>query len=444
MARQMKDSGVEWIGQIPEDWDVARLCDIKSEKKFAIVDGPFGSAISTNDYREKGVPLIRISNLKNGEVSDEDMVYISEELAESVRRSCIGLSDIVFAKTGATIGKCGINRLIKYGILASSCIKISISHKYNCDYFYYIFSTDQFNQALRNTCTGTTRDTINLTPFSKLNVLLPPYCIQNRIASYLDRKCAEIDAIIAKQQQIIEKLKEYKLSVITEAVTKGFDPNVPMKDSGVEWIGKIPESWNIAPLKTCTNILPGYAFSSNDFDTEKGIALLRGINVTPNGIRWEDVVYWNKPITKQLQLFELAVGDLVVGLDRPWVSDGTRVCWVTENDLPALLLQRVCRIRAKNNIDRRWIYHWITSKSFQEALSIETTGVSVPHISTKQIGQFSVTLPPIEVQCQICDILETKCRAIDKMVSEKQKMIANFLSYKKSLIYEVVTGKKEV
>lgn len=183
MARQMKDSGVEWIGQIPEDWDVARLCDIKSEKKFAIVDGPFGSAISTNDYREKGVPLIRISNLKNGEVSDEDMVYISEELAESVRRSCIGLSDIVFAKTGATIGKCGINRLIKYGILASSCIKISISHKYNCDYFYYIFSTDQFNQALRNTCTGTTRDTINLTPFSKLNVLLPPYCIQNRIAS---------------------------------------------------------------------------------------------------------------------------------------------------------------------------------------------------------------------------------------------------------------------
>lgn len=443
MARQMKDSGVEWIGQIPEDWDVARLCDIKSEKKFAIVDGPFGSAISTNDYREKGVPLIRISNLKNGEVSDEDMVYISEELAESVRRSCIGLSDIVFAKTGATIGKCGINRLIKYGILASSCIKISISHKYNCDYFYYIFSTDQFNQALRNTCTGTTRDTINLTPFSKLNVLLPPYCIQNRIASYLDRKCAEIDAIIAKQQQIIEKLKEYKLSVITEAVTKGLDPNVPMKDGGVEWIGKIPESWNIAPLKTCTDILSGYAFSSNDFDTEKGIALLRGINVTPNGIRWEDVVYWSQPVTKQLENFELSAGDIVVGLDRPWVSEGTRVCWVAEKDLPALLLQRVCRIRAKNNIDRRWIYHWIASKSFQEALSIETTGVSVPHISTKQIGQFSITLPPIEMQCQICDILETKCRAIDQTISEKQKIIANFLGYKKSLMYEVVTGKRE-
>ena len=257
MARQMKDSGVEWIGQIPEDWDVARLCDIKSEKKFAIVDGPFGSAISTNDYREKGVPLIRISNLKNGEVSDEDMVYISEELAESVRRSCIGLSDIVFAKTGATIGKCGINRLIKYGILASSCIKISISHKYNCDYFYYIFSTDQFNQALRNTCTGTTRDTINLTPFSKLNVLLPPYCIQNRIASYLDHKCSQIDAIIARQQEVIEKLKAYKLSVISEAVTKGLDPNVPMKDSGVEWIGTRDLVWETASISRVATVVRG-------------------------------------------------------------------------------------------------------------------------------------------------------------------------------------------
>ena len=150
-----------------------------------------------------------------------------------------------------------------------------------------------------------------------------------------------------------------------------------MKDSGVEWIGEIPDFWNVVPLKTCSDILPGYAFSSDDFDTKNGTALLRGINVTPNGIRWEDVVYWNKPITEQLQVFELVAGDIVVGLDRPWVSGGTRVCWVTQKDLPALLLQRVCRIRAKENIDSRWIYHWIASKSFQEALSIETTGVSV-------------------------------------------------------------------
>lgn len=112
--------------------------------------------------------------------------------------------------------------------------------------------------------------------------------------------------------------------------------------------------------------------------------------------------------------------------------------------MPALLLQRVCRIRAKENIDSRWIYHWIASKSFQEALSIETTGVSVPHISTKQIEQFSITLPPIEVQHQICDILEATCGSIDNVVNKKQGIIDKLTEYKKSLIYEVVTGKKEV
>lgn len=267
---------------------------------------------------------------------------------------------------------------------------------------------------------------------------------QCKRADYLDRKCSQIDAIIARQQEVIEKLKAYKLSVITEAVTKGLNPDVPMKDSGVEWIGEIPDFWNIVPLKTCADILPGYAFSSDDFDIENGTALLRGINVTPNGIRWEDVVYWNNPITEQLRTFELVAGDIVVGLDRPWVSGGTRVCWVTQKDLPALLLQRVCRIRAKENIDSRWIYHWIASKSFQEALSIETTGVSVPHISTKQIGQFSITLPPIEVQHQICDTLEVKCYSVGKVIDKKQAIIDKLTQYKKSLIYEVVTGKKEV
>ncbi len=273
---------------------------------------------------------------------------------------------------------------------------------------------------------------------------IPPYNEQGRIADYLDRKCSQIDAIIARQQEVLEKLKAYKLSIITEAVTKGLNPDVPMKDSGVEWIGAIPDFWDVVPLKTCSDILPGYAFSSDDFDTENGTALLRGINVTPNGVRWEDVVYWNKPITEQLREFELVAGDIVVGLDRPWVSGGTRVCWVTQKDLPALLLQRVCQIRAKEDIDSRWIYHWIASKSFQEALSIETTGVSVPHISTKQIGQFSIALPPIEVQHQICDTLEMKCRSVDKMVDKKQAIIDKLTEYKKSLIYEVVTGKKEV
>ena len=443
MARQMKDSGVEWIGQIPEDWDVARLCDIKSEKKFAIVDGPFGSAISTNDYREKGVPLIRISNLKNGEVSDEDMVYISEELAESVRRSCIGLSDIVFAKTGATIGKCGINRLIKYGILASSCIKISISHKYNCDYFYYIFSTDQFNQALRNTCTGTTRDTINLTPFSKLNVLLPPYCIQNRVASYLDRKCAQIDAIISKQQQIIEKLKEYKLSVITEAVTKGLDPNVPMKDSGIDFIGSIPETWRICRLRNIGTLQNGISKGGEFFG--HGFPFVSYGDVYRNFSLPVQVAGLIDSSDEERRNYSVESGDIFFTRTSETIEEVgfSSVCEETIPD--ATFAGFLIRVRPfTDDLVPKFAKYYFRSNHHRYYLVKQMNLVTRASLGQDLLKSMPVLVPPKDEQISIAAYLDKKCGAIESSIEYKQRVIERLIAYKKSLIYEVVTGKKEV
>ena len=443
MARQMKDSGVEWIGQIPEDWDVARLCDIKSEKKFAIVDGPFGSAISTNDYREKGVPLIRISNLKNGEVSEEDMVYISEELAESVRRSCIGLSDIVFAKTGATIGKCGINRLIKYGILASSCIKISISHKYNCDYFYYIFSTDQFNQALRNTCTGTTRDTINLTPFSKLNVLLPPYCIQNRVASYLDRKCAQIDAIISKQQQIIEKLKEYKLSVITEAVTKGLDPNVPMKDSGIDFIGSIPETWRICRLRNIGTLQNGISKGGEFFG--HGFPFVSYGDVYRNFSLPVQVAGLIDSSDEERRNYSVESGDIFFTRTSETIEEVgfSSVCEETIPD--ATFAGFLIRVRPfTDDLVPKFAKYYFRSNHHRYYLVKQMNLVTRASLGQDLLKSMPVLVPPKDEQISIAAYLDKKCGAIESSIEYKQRVIERLTAYKKSLIYEVVTGKKEV
>ncbi len=443
MARQMKDSGVEWIGQIPEDWDVARLCDIKSEKKFAIVDGPFGSAISTNDYREKGVPLIRISNLKNGEVSEEDMVYISEELAESVRRSCIGLSDIVFAKTGATIGKCGINRLIKYGILASSCIKISISHKYNCDYFYYIFSTDQFNQALRNTCTGTTRDTINLTPFSKLNVLLPPYCIQNRVASYLDRKCAQIDAIISKQQQIIEKLKEYKLSVITEAVTKGLDPNVPMKDSGIDFIGSIPETWRICRLRNIGTLQNGISKGGEFFG--HGFPFVSYGDVYRNFSLPVQVAGLIDSSDEERRNYSVESGDIFFTRTSETIEEVgfSSVCEETIPD--ATFAGFLIRVRPfTDDLVPKFAKYYFRSNHHRYYLVKQMNLVTRASLGQDLLKSMPVLVPPKDEQISIAAYLDKKCGAIESSIEYKQRVIERLIAYKKSLIYEVVTGKKEV
>ena len=217
-----------------------------------------------------------------------------------------------------------------------------------------------------------------------------------------------------------------------------------MKDSGVEWIGEIPKEWAVSPMKHFIDILPGYAFSSDDFCIEDGIPLLRGINVGVNEIRWDETVRWNHSISKQLESFFLKENDLVVGLDRPWISDGTRVAFIAKKDLPCLLLQRVCRIRTRCNFDMRWIYYWLSGSSFKDSLSTETTGISVPHISTKQIEQFIVAFPNHLEQTQICNYLDAKCAEIDKLIVKKEQLVKELESYKKSLIYEVVTGKREV
>lgn len=431
--REMKDSGIEWIGEIPEGWKISRIKQLFSEVIDRCENGENYTLLSVSEYY--GVAP------KSERISDDDMLTHAETL--DGYKICKE-NDLVMNIMLAWKRALGVSEYT--GIVSPAYCVYRGKQNMCAKYFHYLFRTDMYANLFKQYSTGIIDSRLRLYPdkFLALKCQVPPIDMQHRIADYLDRKCSQIDSIIARQQEVIEKLKAYKLSVITEAVTKGLNPNVPMKNSGVEWIGAIPDFWDVVPLKTCSDILPGYAFSSDDFDTENGTALLRGINVTPNGVRWEDVVYWNKPITEQLRAFELVAGDIVVGLDRPWVSGGTRVCWVTQKDLPALLLQRVCRIRAKENIDSRWIYHWIASKSFQEALSIETTGVSVPHISTKQIGQFSIAFPPIEVQRQICDILEVKHYSIDTMVSKKQVIIDKLTEYKKSLIYEVVTGKKEV
>ena len=426
--REMKDSGIEWIGEIPADWTLQRGKTIFAQR---LTKGNQSEILLAATQKYGMLPQSEV----------EGVVQVKED-ADLQQFRTVHKKDFVISLRSFQGGF----EYSQYEGVCSPAYQVFYNTNPIChNYYRLLFKSDGFIQKMNSMTVGIREGkNIQYSDFANSLIPVPPINQQQRIADYLDRKCSQIDTIIARQQEVIEKLKAYKLSVITEAVTKGLNPNVPMKDSGVEWIGEIPDFWNVVPLKTCADILPGYAFSSDDFDIENGTALLRGINVTPNGIRWEDVVYWNNPITEQLRTFELVAGDIVVGLDRPWVSGGTRVCWVTQKDLPALLLQRVCRIRAKENIDSRWIYHWIASKSFQEALSIETTGVSVPHISTKQIERFSITLPPIEVQHQICDTLEVKCYSVGNVIDKKQAIIDKLTQYKKSIIYEVVTGKKEV
>lgn len=432
--REMKDSGVSWIGEIPEKWVPARLKDIKADKPYAIVDGPFGSAIATSDYRDDGIPLIRITNLNSGEVGSTDLVYITAEHAKVVERSRIYLHDIVFAKTGATIGKCAINESYDYAILASSCVKVSIHPQYDYKYFYHFFSTDQFNVALRNACIGTTRDTINLSPFSRLSVLVPPLKEQHQIAAYLDTKCAKIDAIIARQQQVIEKLKAYKLSVITETVTKGLNPHVPMKDSGIEWIGMIPAHWDILKLQAHTRMLTPMRdrpekldgdipwVRIEDYDGKYISASKEGLGVSPETVREMNLKVY--PIGSILCTSSCDLGKCAI-VTRELVSN-----------------QRFINIIPDSDTNSDYLYYLMLSNA--ERLNHLSTGTIQANLSRKAFEHLMVQFPPNSEQTEIAEYLDRKCEKIELSINKKQNLIDSLTAYKKSLIYEVVTGKREI
>ena len=425
MARAMKDSGIEWIGEIPETWKIGRIGQLYSERREKVSDVDYPPLSVTM----KGI-LPQLSTAAKTDAHDD--------------RKLVCKGDFAINSRSDRRGSCGISPYDG----SVSLINTILTPRTEMDpgFYNWLFHSTMFSDEFYKWGHGIVDDlwTTNWQDMKKISVPVPSIDEQRRISGFLDYECARIDAVIEQTRASIEEYKKLKQAVITRAVTKGIRPNRPMKDSGVEWIGEIPEEWTVRPLKDFIDILPGYAFSSDDFDPEHGVRLLRGINVAPDSIRWEDVVYWNQEATAQIKQFELQLGDLVVGLDRTWISDGTRVAFVTENDLPCLLLQRVCRIRPRDGIDIRFVYHALTGKSFEDALSTDVTGVSVPHISTKQIQQFRIAVPPVEEQIKICDYLDAAGGKIHQLIKEKAKLLSELKRYKKSIIFEYVTGKREV
>jgi type I restriction enzyme S subunit len=443
--REMKDSGVEWIGEIPKDWGIIQI-----KKLLVARDGgswgeePQEDQLDRICYRVADFDFSRLAIVSDAEFT------IRNYSQPIIDKLSLERGDILVEKSGGG-DKTPVGRAVFFdkdepALFANFIERLRVATETSPRYFFYVwialYLTGVTNNYIKQTTGIQNLDIKSLVS----SVYVPSFDLnlQYRIADNIDTKCAQIDRAIARQQEVIEKLKEYKLSVITEAVTKGLNPDVPMKDSGIEWIGEIPEHWEVSALKNYIDVLPGYAFSSLDFDIENGIPLLRGVNVTPNGLRWDDVVYWNKSISDELEPFALCKNDIVFGLDRPWINEGTRITIISENDLPCLLLQRVCRIRATEDLDFRIAYYWLGSTMFQNIVSLATTGVSVPHISTRQIGNYIIAVPPKMEQKQICEYLDSSCSKIDNNVIQKSGIINKLTEYKKSLIYEVVTGKREV
>ena len=281
-------------------------------------------------------------------------------------------------------------------------------------------------------------------------VTFAPFEEQRAIVRFLDHADRRIQRYIRAKERLIELLEEQKQAIIHQAVTGQIDvrtgqPYPAYKDSGVEWLGEVPEHWEVSRLGRLTDLAVGFPFKSEGFTQfSHDIRLLRGVNITPGKLRWDDVVRWPAEDGGRFTEYRMRVGDIVVGMDRPIVRDGTRVAAVSASDVPSLLLQRVGRIRVGERLVRDFAVTLLGGKGFSDYLAPIFTGISVPHLSPGQINGFRLALPSVPEQVAIMEHVKSKTEAISSAVHDATKQIRLLREYRTRLIADVVTGKLDV
>jgi len=313
-------------------------------------------------------------------------------------------------------------------------------------YWAYALKCSTYISALQTVTAGIREGkSISYSQFGGLEVPVPSLDEQAQIAGFLDRETAKIDALIAEQEKLLALLAEKRQATISHAVTRGLDANVPMKDSGIPWLGDVPAHWRVTKCGRFLSILSGFAFPSADFDRDgQGTRLLRGVNVSVGTLRWEDVVYWERSHEDGLDEYELKAGDLVIGMDRPLIAAGVRVAKVTDGDLPCLLLQRVALLRTRDGLETDFLMHCLSTSMFVAHFAPDTTGVSVPHISPDQIGAFVVAIPPVEEQRQIVEKLDRELTRLAALRSQAERAVELLREHRGALITAAVTGQIDV
>ena len=218
-----------------------------------------------------------------------------------------------------------------------------------------------------------------------------------------------------------------------------------MKDSGVEWLGEVPAHWQISKLGHYADILTGFPFPSASFShDEADVRLLRGANIGVGSLKWVDTVYWQLDEGGELSNYLMEEGQIVLGMDRPWISEGMRIARVTQADMPCLLLQRVAAITPNAWLDDEYLYYFLASEIFKTYVEPDLTGVSVPHISPEQILSFKIPIPDLDEQRKICRFIKVQLDQMAALFKQTSESVEILQERRSALISAAVTGKIDV
>lgn len=429
----MKDSGIPWVGMIPFDWKVLPAGGVFSEVKEKNHNNQY-----TNPF-----------SFRYGEIVDKKIGDIDENLEETLSAYRV-VSPNTIMLNGLNLNYDFITQRVaivkKKGIITSAYLAVKPDEtRVEPRFMLYLLKSYDFHQVLHSVGTGI-RKTLKYQDFKNLKIIAPDRDTQQRLADYLDEECARIDAIITDAKVSIENYKQWKTAIISEAITTGIHSDICTRDSGCERIGAIPEHWTVRKMKTFVNdVSSGLSAITGDTAAEEsGKYVLRTSSVSTGVFKPDEV---KSVLTNALDRLICPVERDTLIMSRMNTASMVGYCAYVADDYPDCFLpDKLWKIHTKDTLMAKYAWFLINAPVSHDWFASVATGTSLSmlNISLSDFYNLIVAVPPIDEQKEICEFLDDRCSKIDACISEKQTLISDLESYKKSLIYEVVTGKRKV
>ena len=421
--RAMRNSGVPWIGEVPAGWEVRRVKSIATFSrglnilKTDLVDDVGAACVSYGEAHGR---------LKFSFDAESDYIRKAPpQFTKGNECSLVRQGDFIFADTSEDIEgsgdfTCNFGTEPVYAGYHSHIVRLRDKDAIDYRFLAYAFESQPFRVQIQQIVSGVKVYTISVKTIGNAEVLLPPLPEQRRIAGWLDERCADIDAAVEAARASIDEYEAYKKSVISHAVTRGLDPDVPLKDTGIPWLGQIPAGWEVKSLKYLCSIATG------DSDTQ---------DADPEG---EFPFYVRSPIVHRSKTYTFEGEGILMAGDG---AGAGRVFHYAKGKYA--VHQRVYRIADIKGIDALYLYRYLASV-FPNVMDQGSAQSTVPSVRLPMLKTLPIPIPPLPEQRAIAAYLDARTAAIDAVVAQKRVIVEDLLAYKKSLIYEAVTGKREV
>jgi type I restriction enzyme, S subunit len=431
-----KDSGVKWIGEIPSYWNTSKIKYTPDDSENSFIDGDW---IESKDLSDEGIRYITTGNIGEGYYKEQGKGFITEDTFEKLNCSEIFEGDLIISRLSLPVGRSCVLPMIHDKVVTSVDNVILRPKKHlNKYYLNYQFNSPKYFEYTELISRGVTLTRISRGMLGNNPIVIPPLNEQTQIVSFLDIKTQKIDELIENTQQKIKLLKEKRTSLINHCVTKGLNPNVEMKDSGVEWIGEIPIHWDRIKLGWISKKIGDGLHSTPKYVDSSDYYFINGNNLVNGKIK---IFESTKSVSEEeynKHFIQLDEKTILLSIN------GTIGNLSFYNNEKVILGKSSCYINLNKDINQHFIYYVLRCKSIVNYFTFELTGTTIFNLSLNSVKNTPIVFPPDEEQTKIIKYLDEQTQKIDSTIEKETQRIELLKEYRQSLISEVVTGKVDV